>query len=142
MNKELILLPVIAMVLLTAIVWCRLYVVRVREIRAKRVRVRDLATRAGAAASFAHTGAADNFMNLFELPVLFYVLCGLLYATGLSDPAYVWLAAAFVALRAVHSAIHVTYNHVMHRFFAYVGSSAVLWLMWLRFSVQLARQVL
>ena len=40
------------------------------------------------------------------------------------------LAWTFVALRVLHSAIHCSYNKVMHRFYAYVAGGAVLWLLW------------
>ena len=40
------------------------------------------------------------------------------------------LAWVFVALRIVHSVIHCSYNKVMHRFYAYVSSSLVLWILW------------
>lgn len=137
MNKELILLPVVAMVVLTATVWCRLYVVRIREMRARRIRAQDLASRGAGTTLLANTGPADNFMNLFEMPVLFYVLMVLLYVTNLGDSLYLSLASSFVALRCAHSAIHVTYNRVMHRFLAYAASSAVLWIMWARFAFHL-----
>src|SRR5690348_2968563 len=108
MNKELILLPAVAMVLLTAIVWFRLYVVRMREIRARRIPVQDLVSRSAGATLLTNTSPADNLMNLFEMPVLFYLLVVLLYSTNLADWSYLWLASVFVGFRYLHSAIHVT----------------------------------
>ena len=137
MKQELILLPLVAMALLTAIVWVRLYIVRVGEIRARRISPQQLASRAGAASALTQTGPADNLMNLFEMPVLFYLVIVLLYALRLGDALYLWLASGFVVLRYAHSFIHVTYNNVMHRFPAYVGSGIVLWAIWIRFSFQL-----
>jgi hypothetical protein len=138
MTNQHILFPACAMALLTAIVWVRLYVTRIREIRTRRIRVNEFRTRATSAPLLAEvSSASDNFMNLFELPVLFYVLLTMLYVTALADGFYLALAWGFVALRVVHSAIHVTYNKVTHRFFAYVAGSTVLWLMWLRFAWQL-----
>ena len=75
---------------------------------------------------------ANNFKNLFELPVLFYVICLYLYVTGSADTAYLLAAWAFVALRAVHSLIQCTTNIVMHRFAAYMAGAAALWFMVLR----------
>ena len=80
---------------------------------------------------------SDNFENLFEMPVLFYVAALLIFVTGLTDPIYVFGAWAFVALRAIHSIVHCTYNKIMHRFYFYAASSIVLWLMWFRISYQL-----
>jgi hypothetical protein len=42
-----------------------------------------------------------------------------------------------VALRALHSFIHVTYNRVMHRFVVYSSSTLLLFLMWAVFGAQL-----
>ena len=74
--------------------------------------------------------ATRNYMNLFELPVLFYVGCLVAVVTGAETPALVALGWAYVAFRVAHSLIHVTYNHVMHRFYAFGASNAVLIAMW------------
>ena len=137
MNADLILVPMLAMVLLTAIVWLRSLVVRVGEMRARRVPPRELSTRAAAAKVLRNTTASDHFMNLFEMPVLFYVLVMLLWGMDLVDGAQLTLAVVFVALRYVHSVVHLTYNRVMHRFFFYLASSLALWAMWGWFAVQL-----
>lgn len=72
----------------------------------------------------------DNFSNLFELPVLFYVLCLALAATGLTTPGHIAAAWVFVALRVAHSLIHLTYNRVIHRFIAWMLGAAWLFGMW------------
>ena len=48
--------------------------------------------------------------NLFEVPVLFYLLCVALVLNGGSTPGFVSAAWAYVALRGLHSLIHVTYT--------------------------------
>jgi hypothetical protein len=74
-----------------------------------------------------------NYMNLLEVPVLFYVLCLSLYATANVTPATLWLAWAYVAFRAVHSVVHLTYNDVRHRGLAFAASNIVLAVMWVQF---------
>jgi hypothetical protein len=73
-----------------------------------------------------------NIANLFELPVLFFVACLLILQQGMSDSAFVCLAWGYVASRAVHSAIHITYNDVTHRLAVFVVSNIVLVCMWVR----------
>ena len=73
-----------------------------------------------------------NFMNLLELPVLFYVACITLYVTGKVDAWGVGLAWVYVVLRVAHSAIHLTYNNVYHRLRVFALSVAVLIAMWVR----------
>ena len=82
------------------------------------------------AARFADTRAADNYRNLFEMPVLFYLALVVTAIAGLVTPLSLGLAWAYVALRVVHSAIHCGYNRVMHRFYAFLASNLVLWALW------------
>jgi hypothetical protein len=92
------------------------------------------------AARLQDTRAADNFRNLFELPVLFYlalVVADLTAQVTLPVLALAWL---FVALRIVHSAIHCGYNKVMHRFQAYFAGGVALWLLWAVLAVGLLRR--
>ena len=122
-----LLLPLLAMVGLTLLVWIRLYVVRVREMKRSRIDPQRLAGSADKGL-LKDTRASDNFINLFEVPVLFYVLVLASVAAGVQDPLLLALAWAFVALRAVHSAIQCSYNRVMHRFTAYALGTVSLFL--------------
>lgn len=123
-------LPALAMVVLTFAVWWRMYFARVGQMRRERIHPQKVATSAQAAALLTDSRAADNFRNLFELPVLFYLALVVADRMDMVDGISVALAWAFVLLRVVHSAIHVTYNRVMHRFAAYVAGGMVLWLLW------------
>jgi hypothetical protein len=132
-----ILLPCIAMVVLTAIVWVRLYVERIGEMQERRISPQSVSTSAAARDRLQRTQAADNFRNLFEMPVLFFVLCICLAITGLASPLFLAGTWAYVALRAMHSFIHITYNRVMHRFTVYALSSLLLFLLWGGFAFKL-----
>lgn len=126
-------LPCAAMVGLTALVWLKLYADRLGEMRARRIDPQALASARAAAGELERTAAADNFRNLFEIPVLFYLICVALALTGGSTPGFVVAAWAYVGLRVVHSLIHVTYNRVVHRFLVYVASTLLLFGMWAAF---------
>jgi hypothetical protein len=118
------------MATLTFVVWWRMYVARIGEMRRERIHPQSIASSAQAAARLQDTRAADNFRNLFELPVLFYAALAVAALSGQGGIAIVALAWSFVALRVVHSAIHCTYNRVMHRFIAYLLGGLVLWALW------------
>ena len=122
-----IFLPGFALVALTFIVWCRLYVERLGQMRRDRIRPQSVATSAQMSAKLPDTRAADNFRNLFELPVLFYFALVVAAMSGQTGALVTGLAWAFVVLRAVHSLIHCSYNRVMHRFSVYLLSALVLW---------------
>ena len=86
----------------------------------------------------AKTNAPANcFKNLFEMPVIFYALVAFISIAGTSDGLYLNLAWSFVILRAIQALVHCTYNRVMHRFYAYIASSLVLWVMVVRFFLNL-----
>jgi len=131
-----IILPAIALVLLTAIVWVRLYIDRIGEIRQRRIDPQSLATSASAGQALQRVQASDNFKNLFEVPVLFYALCAVLASAQDVSTFFVAGAWVYVALRYVHSFIHLTYNRVMHRFTVYVLSTVLLYMLWGVLAVQ------
>lgn len=125
------LLPMIAMVVLTFAVWVCMYMTRISEISRKNIDPQDLDTQARASALLTESSApASNFRNLFELPVLFYAAVLLTLILLIQDTWLIALSWAFVLFRAIHSFIHCTYNNVRHRFTAYVASSFVLFLLW------------
>lgn len=130
MNADPIWLPAAALVGVTALVWVKLYVDRLGEMRARRIDPQAVAT-ARAAGQLEKTAAAENFRNLFEVPVLFYLLCVAIAVNGGSTPGFVAAAWAYVGLRALHSLIHVSYNRVVHRFLVYVASTLLLFGMWI-----------
>jgi hypothetical protein len=132
--------PTIALVVLTAVVGVRMFVVRIGEMRTRRIAPQSVATSRTAAAAFQDIAAADNFRNLFEVPVLFYAACAALVILDRVSVAQLLLAWIFVALRAVHSAIHLTYNSVVHRFTVYAISTAVVFAMWMLLAFTLARE--
>ena len=69
-------------------------------------------------------------MNLLELPILFYVVCLLLYITDGTSRMTVSTAWIYVGLRVVHSIIHLSYNRVVHRLIAFVASNLALIVLW------------
>jgi hypothetical protein len=118
------------MVALTVAVWLRMYFARIGEMKRERIHPQSVATSAQMAARIHDTRAADNFRNLFELPVLFYLALVVAALTAQATTMVLVLAWLFVALRVLHSAIHCTYNKVMHRFKAYLAGGIVLWALW------------
>ncbi len=125
-----IFLPAFAMVVLTLVVWLRMYTMRIAQMKRERIHPQAVATSVQAAARLTDSRAADTFRNLFELPVLFYLALVVAAVSGLATDVTLALAWLFVLLRVVHSAIQCSYNKVMHRFQAYLAGSVVLWVLW------------
>ena len=78
-----------------------------------------------------------NLMNLLEMPVLFYVVCVAQYITLSVDAMALYGAWAYVALRAAHTAVHLTYNNVFHRLGVYAASNVVLLALWVGWTISL-----
>src|SRR5215510_10259131 len=130
-----ILLPPTALAFLTGIVWLRLASDRLSEMRSRRIHPQQVATSKQAAEKFDDVQASDHFRNLFEVPVLFYALCGFLAITKLTTLLLLACAWGYVFLRACHAWIHLTNNKVIRRFQVFVASSIVLYVMWGIFAV-------
>jgi hypothetical protein len=83
-----------------------------------------------------------NMMNLTEMPVLFYAGTIIVYQIDSVDAVFVAMAWAYVVLRVIHSAIHVTYNKTRHRLIPYGLSNLVLVAFWIRLSLKLLQELL
>jgi hypothetical protein len=127
------------MALLVFVVGMRMLLVRVLEMRARRLRLQDVATSVQVAAQLQAVQAADNFRNLFEVPVLFYALVAMALAVHHVPPWLVTGAWIYVGLRVLHSLIHCSYNRVAHRFTVFAASFGTLVALWLAFAVSLIR---
>jgi hypothetical protein len=130
MDEQAIFLPAAVMAGLTFLVWWRMYFTRIGQMKRDRIHPQSVATSAQAAARLTDSRAADNFRNLFELPMLFYMALVVAALTDQVSTTSLTLAWSFVALRVAHSAIQCTYNKVMHRFAVYVVGALVLWMLW------------
>lgn len=130
MTDTRIFLPALAMAGLTFVVWLRMYFSRIGEMKRERIHPQAVATSPQMAALLKDTRAADNFRNLFELPVLFYMALAVAALSGQVTTLVLVLAWLFVALRILHSAIHCGCNKVIHRFYAYFAGGVVLWILW------------
>ncbi len=137
MPNATILAPVFAMVILTAIVWILFFISRFKEMKTKKIHPQQIANSRQAAETLTNTKAADNFKNLFEVPVLFYVASVLIFVTQTTTTLIICLCWLFVVFRAVHSFIHCTSNNVKRRAAAYLASTLIIGLIWLVFGVEL-----
>lgn len=135
MNPTLILYPIFGMFVLTALVLFRLFFVRIDAFKKKIVTARYLRDGKGEGETPAMYYASRNFINLFEVPVLFYVACILFYVINRFDntdisPFIICIAWIYVGLRTMHTAIHVTINRNEPRAIAFGLSQIVLLVMW------------
>ena len=128
-----ILEPMMAMFLLTFVVWVYMYARRIPFITQSNLPP-DQLTPAGLAdlSPPEVSNPSDNLKNLFEVPVLFYALCIYIFITNQTDAQYLFAAWTFVAFRIMHSAMHCTLNIVIVRFWLYFAAAAAFWFMFFR----------
>jgi hypothetical protein len=135
MPQELIFIPMGAMALLTFTVLGLIPARRFRAVSAGRASPDDFKFGESAAVPGDVSIPNRNYMNLLELPMLFYVGGLMYYVAGRLDEAALIVAWAYVALRAIHSAIHLSYNNVLHRLIPFALSNFVLLAFWVLFFV-------
>jgi hypothetical protein len=131
MTQNTIFSPFLAMMFLTFLVWVYLYIRRISFITKSKISEADLSV-PGTLAQISPpsvSNPSDNFKNLFEIPILFYTLVLYLFITQQVDNVYVNAAWIFVVFRALHSAVHCTFNLIMLRFYLYLIAALVLWFM-------------
>ena len=132
MNSHLVLLgPVIALVLWTAVIWFWMYATRIPAIMKARMRLDPNAPRGQQMSELPPQvrWKADNYNHLLEMPTLFYAVGLSLAILGDSSSTSLYLAWTYVVLRVVHSLHQCLSNVIMIRFALFFVSSLVLfWL--------------
>lgn len=125
MKATAIFLPALALMLWTLLVLVQVPIRRFAAYFRKRVDAQDF--QYGESANVPVDVALPNriFMNLVEVPVLFYALVVIAFATGQVNAVTLGMAWVYVALRLAHSLIYFTYNHVIHRFAVFATSNLV-----------------
>ena len=133
MNQAAIFQPFVATMILTMVVWAYMYGRRLPFIFSSGLDPKQMTPLELARLSPPQvSNPSDNLKNLFELPTVFYAVILYLYATNRVDTAYVGAAWVFFLFRAMHSAVHCTFNYIPLRFVLYVVSAGALWFMVLR----------
>jgi hypothetical protein len=133
-----ILCPVFALAAWTFLVLLLIPFVRVRSVRRREIGPNDFKYGESQAVPPNVSIPNRNYMNLLELPMLFYVVCVVLYVTAGASRLALVVAWSYVALRVVHSLIHLTYNRVQHRLSAFALSNAALVSLWVIAGVHVA----
>ena len=130
MSYSPILVPVVALVAWTMIVWIWMYATRLPAMRRAGI---DLKGRVGGRGQNLEGVLPDsvqwkshNYNHLMEQPTLFYAIVVTSALMGMGQPINVWLAWGYVGLRIVHSLIQCTVNTVRYRFAVFTLASLCL----------------
>ena len=133
MTQHAIFSPFFVMMFITLVVWVYMYIRRISFIVSRKLTPKELEPTAFAQISPSSvSNPSDNLKNLFEIPVIFYTLILYLFVTKQVDAGYVNAAWVFVAFRALHSAVHCTFNLIILRFYLYLFATMAIWFIAIR----------
>ena len=107
---------VIAMGVLTFVMFLWMYVTRIPAMQKAGVAPQDAAHPKSYTLPSKVARVADNYNHLFEAPTLFYAISIAIVLLGNADPLHATCAWIFVWLRVAHSLVQATVNIVMLRF--------------------------
>lgn len=127
-------LPMFIPVLLTFITLFLMFVTRVKALKKKEVRYSYFSTyqqRENSKIPDYMLQPSRHFVNLLELPILFYIVCILFIQLNQIDSIAISLAWIFSISRVFHSLIHLTSNNINRRLMFYSFGFLVLILMWI-----------
>ena len=137
MNQNLIFWPVLAQIILTLVLYWLLAVRKSKVVRSGNFN-RQAAALDNKAWPIEVVKVSNNIDNQFESPILFYILCIVLYGINGTNTVTVTLAWIFFLSRCVHAYVHVNSNYVPARFRAFLVSIAMLLFMVISVAWQLA----
>lgn len=115
-----LILPVLALIAWTFVMWLWMYATRIPAMQAAKIDPQEMA-RTGAKLELPPTVSrvADNYNHLHEQPTVFYALALAAAFAGADDATNIGLAWAYVLIRVVHSLIQATANIIMIRFLVF-----------------------
>lgn len=132
-SRDLI-LPILALVGLTAAVWVLMFAYRNLAVIRGVASLRYYQTYASETPAEWVERPARTFMNLLEVPQLFYLVCVLMLLEGRWDNAQLSLAWLFVATRYLHAVVYIGSNYVPLRLASYAMGCITVTVIWFRFA--------
>lgn len=137
MSDHAIFAPLLTQMGTTFIIGALLLTVRIGAVRSRQISPKYFKTNRGENVPERMLQFSNHYDNQFAVPLLFYVLCIVAYVTNAVDDVLVLLAWGFVVSRLVHSFVHLTYNHVLHRLAAFFAGLLLVVVMWVKLIVHL-----
>ncbi len=125
-----ILFPVFAMALITFAVVPLILTTRISSVKQGVVYIEYYELFRGGEPPTSVLQTTRHWSNLFEAPILFYIVCLMAFSLQMESTLVLTMAWLYVAVRLVHSMIHLTYNRVYHRTSAFLVSQIILVVMW------------
>ena len=136
MEKILIIYPILPVILLNFIVTVHMRIMIQKAIKTREVRYKWFRAYEGTAPEYMLI-ARHHYKNFFEIPILFYVLCVIIYVLDDVNSIDIWIAWLFVMLKFVHSYIRMTSNYVPFRAYSFNGCLIMLFCGWVNLAIKI-----
>jgi hypothetical protein len=119
--------PVLALIVLSLLVWIWMYATRIPAMQRAGIDPQN-ARHPGSLDGLPSSArqVADNYNHLMEQPTIFYALVFYIVLAGHSDTFNIYLAWTYVGLRVLHTLIQCTVNNVTMRFSVFALSTLAL----------------
>jgi hypothetical protein len=132
-----ILFPVFAMALITFVVGPFMLTTRINSVKNGIVHIEYYETFQGGEPPASVLQTTRHWSNLYEAPTLFYIACLMAFSLQLESALILAMAWLYVAVRLIHSVIHLTYNRVYHRLIAFLTSQFILIAIWILLFIEI-----
>ena len=137
MQQTLIIYPLIGMVFLTLFIGVKGLILRIKAVRNDGLNPSYFLLNSGGKPPEYVTKYSQHYENMFELPVLFYVVSILLLVVEKVDVFYLALAWLYLISRIFHAYIHTTSNKLSIRKNIFLLSTIILYFIWSRLFIEL-----
>ncbi len=136
MDNIQIIYPILPIVVLHFYAHVHLIANAYKAIKSREVKYRYFQVYEGGAPGYLKA-ARDHYKNFTEQPILFYLLCVLLFVTESVITLDIYLAWGYVLFKTIHSFIRFTSNYVPHRAKVFYVCYFILTAGWIRFIISL-----
>jgi len=138
MQVQSLIYPMATLFLLNMLIMFMMLFFRVKAVRTRKVSPRYFKLNKGSDIPDHLEALSQNYSNLLELPLLFYIICLTVITLKLNIEYFSLYAWLYVVFRYIHSFIHITYNHILHRLFVFFISCVMLITMWVEVVVSVS----
>ena len=129
--------PMLGLVLLTLTIGLVTLSARVVQFNKRKVSIKYFRNMQGDSIPDSIILTTRCFNNLFEVPVLFYIVSVLFIVLGMETPSSIVIAYLFLFLRILHAIVHLTYNHILHRALLFWVSFLLVIALWIMLMLSL-----
>ena len=136
MDKILIIYPILAVVLMNFIVMFHMRYMISKAIKNRDVEYKYFKAYESSAPEYLLI-SRHHYKNFFEIPILFYLLCLVLYMIDDVSAIDLWIAWLCVVFKGIHSYIRITSNYVPYRAYSFFVCVFLLFGGWINLTIKI-----